>query len=186
MTTTGNFHLYLLVSGRKLMINTETAGSEYPPLVALISATPLQTRSTHCHLMWGNCRALHKAAILFLHLRMRMGFSLEKFVSSLVRRWRRERDTFYFLSIPWEECLSPDQPEGPGSHLPCKCSEMNLGGGAHCSVPGTWKLILCQLLLCLRTHLYPPHPPNSTPRHLICVFDHICLREGRCGKRKNV
>lgn len=123
------------------MINTETAGSEYPPLVALISATPLQTRSTHCHLMWGNCRALHKAAILFLHLRMRMGFSLEKFVSSLVRRWRRERDTFYFLSIPWEECLSPDQPEGPGSHLPCKCSEMNLGGGVRTAQflePGNW------------------------------------------------
>ena len=95
--TTGNFHLYLLVSGRKLMINTETAGSEYPPLVALISGTPLQTRSTHCHLMWGNCRDLYKAAILFLHLRMRMGFSLEKFVSSLGQT-KKEKERYILFS----------------------------------------------------------------------------------------
>ena len=105
------------------MINTETAGSEYPPLVALISETPLQARSTHCHLKWGNCRALYKAAILFLHLQMRAGFSLEKFVFSLGQMMKeREREIHsIFSASPWEECLSPDQPEGSGSHLLRKC-----------------------------------------------------------------
>lgn len=159
------------------MINTETAGSEYPPLVALISVTPLQTRSTHCHLMWGNCRALYKAAILFLHLRMRTGFSLEKFVSSLVRWWRRERDTFYFLSIPWEECLSPDQPEGPGSHLPRKCWEMNLGGWG--ALLSSWNLEIYSLSTSLVSQNPPlpaPSPKQHTQASYLCLWSHLSER----------
>ena len=152
------------------MINTETAGSEYPPLVALISATPLQTRSTHCHLKWGNCRALYKAAILFLHLRMRTGFSLEKFVFSLGQMMKeRERDTFYFLSIPWEECLSPDQPEGPGLTYHVN-AERNLGGWG--VLLSSWTLEIDSLSASLVSQ-NPPLPAPSPKQHTQAPY--LCL-----------
>ena len=153
------------------MINTETAGSEYPPLVALISATPLQTRSTHCHLKWGNCRALYKAAILFLHLRMRTGFSLEKFVFSLgqmMKEREREIHSIFSASHGRNVChLISQRGRGLTYHVN---AERNLGGWG--VLLSSWTLEIDSLSASLVSQ-NPPLPAPSPKQHTQAPY--LCL-----------